>query len=212
MDIIVVKNENSVIERLWTLITMSANAAIEKNNVFRIGLSGGSLIKYLANGAENATTDWSKWQLYFCDERFVDESNDDSTFGQYKQLFIPKTKLNESQFVVINRSMSLDECAIDYEQQIYDKFGIQKVRISFNIVQMIDTNENYLSLFICSNFGYVFFVFIIILMILFILIKFFVCEYNFCASKANDTAIRSAVARYGTRWSHLFPVSRPSIA
>lgn len=128
MEVIVVKNENSVIERLWALILSSAKEAIEEKNVFRIGLSGGSLIKYLASGAETAETDWSKWQLYFCDERFVDESNDDSTFGQYKKLFIPKTKLNESQFVTINRSVSLNESAKDYEQQIYEKFGIEKVR------------------------------------------------------------------------------------
>lgn len=137
MEVIVVQNESSVIERLWALIVLSANAAIKENGVFRIGLSGGSLIKYLASGAENATTDWSKWELYFCDERFVDETNDDSTFGQYKKLFIPQTKLNESQFVVINRSVSLDECAVDYEQQIYSKFGIQKVRISFSVIGII---------------------------------------------------------------------------
>lgn len=124
---IVVQNENSVVERLWDFIEKSANAAIQENSVFRIGLSGGSLIKYLANGAENAKTDWSKWQLYFCDERFVDESNEDSTFGQYKKLFIPKTQLTESQFVIINRSLSLENCAKDYEQQIFKNFGIVKV-------------------------------------------------------------------------------------
>ena len=127
MEVIVVQNEGGVIERLWNLIETSANAAIQENSVFRIGLSGGSLIKYLANGAENAKTDWSKWQLYFCDERFVDESNEDSTFGQYKKLFIPKTQLTESQFVIINRSLSLEDCAKDYEQQIFKKFGIEKV-------------------------------------------------------------------------------------
>lgn len=150
MEIIVVKTENSVIERLWALIVLSANAAIQENGVFRIGLSGGSLIKYLASGAENAATDWSKWELYFCDERFVDESNDDSTFGQYKQLFIPKTKLKESQFVVINRSVSLDECAVDYEQQIYAKFGIQKVRISFSVIKMILFSVNFLYFLLLS--------------------------------------------------------------
>ncbi|XP_055299845.1 6-phosphogluconolactonase [Sitodiplosis mosellana] len=129
MEVIIVHNESSVIERLWNLIKKSANAAIQENSVFRIGLSGGSLIKYLANGAENAKTDWSKWQLYFCDERFVDESDEDSTFGQYKKLFLPKTQLTESQFVIINRSLSLKDCAKDYEQQIFDKFGIAKPEI-----------------------------------------------------------------------------------
>lgn len=132
MEVIVVQNELGVIERLWELIEISANAAFSENSVFRIGLSGGSLIKYLAAGAANAKTDWSKWQLFFCDERYVDENDDDSTFGQYKKLLIPKTTLNESQFVIINRSLSLSECAKDYERQIYDQFKIEKVGFLVN--------------------------------------------------------------------------------
>lgn len=127
MEVITVANESSVIERMWELIEKSASEAIAENSVFRVGLSGGSLIKYLANGAEKANTDWSKWQLYFCDERFVDVSDDDSTYGQYKKLLIPKTTLTESQFVVINGSLSVEDCASDYERQIYEKFGVQKV-------------------------------------------------------------------------------------
>lgn len=127
MELFVEQNESSVIVRLWQLIEKSANEAIAEKSVFRVGLSGGSLIKFLASGAKTANTDWSKWQLYFCDERFVDETDEDSTFGQYKKLLIPKTQLNESQFVVIKRSVSLEECAKDYEQQIFVKFGIQKV-------------------------------------------------------------------------------------
>lgn len=127
MEVIVVLNESRVIDRLWRLIEKSANAAIQENSVFRIGLSGGSLIKYLANGAETATTDWSKWQLYFCDERFVDVTDNESTFGQYKKLFLPKTQLTESQFVNINGSLSLEDSAKDYEQQIFTKFGVEKV-------------------------------------------------------------------------------------
>lgn len=127
MEVIVVKNEINVIDRLWTFIETSANEAIKDRSVFRIGLSGGSLIKYLSDGAENAKTDWSKWQLFFCDERFVDETNDDSTFGQYKKLFIPKTKLDESQFITIDRSLLLNECAADYERKILEKFDCEKV-------------------------------------------------------------------------------------
>lgn len=127
MEQVIVKDELNVIENLWNVIEESANAAIKDRSIFRVGLSGGSLIKYLANGAENAKTDWSKWQLFFCDERFVDVADDDSTFGQYKKLFIPKTRLTDSQFVIINRSVALNDCASDYERQIFEKFNCQKV-------------------------------------------------------------------------------------
>lgn len=139
MEVIVVRNENSVIERLWSIIEKVSTTAITERSVFRIGLSGGSLIKYLAIGADKCKTDWSKWELYFCDERFVDETDDDSTFGQYKKLFIPHTPLNESQFVIINRSLSLDDCAKDYERQILEKFGNDKVCFgySMNVVMLM---------------------------------------------------------------------------
>lgn len=143
MEIIKVENE-SFVTNLWSLVEKFANAAIQEKQIFRVGLSGGSLIKCLAEGATNATTDWSKWELYFCDERFVDESNDDSTFGQYKKLFIPETQLTEQQFVIINHSLTLNECAKDYEQQIFKKFGIEKV--SKNLA-FLKSNNNQLHLF-----------------------------------------------------------------
>lgn len=126
-EIIVERTEELVIERLWSYIEKSAAEAIAANGAFRIGLSGGSLIKYLAAGADKSTTDWSKWQLFFCDERFVDESSEDSTFGQYKNLFVPKTGLTTSQFVTVDLSLSLDGAAYAYEAEILNKFGLQDV-------------------------------------------------------------------------------------
>lgn len=121
--------EADVISRLWTTIENLSTEAIERDNVFRIGLSGGSLVKYLASGADKCNTDWSKWQLFFCDERYVPEENDDSTFGQYKKLVLSKTKLTESQFVVIDTTLELNECAKDYEQKIRRSFGDKDVRV-----------------------------------------------------------------------------------
>lgn len=144
MEVKIVQNEEKVIDQLWKIIEKSSNEAIQENSVFRVGLSGGSLIKYLANGAENSNTDWSKWQLYFCDERFVDETNEDSTFGQYKKLLIPKTKLTESQFVIINRSLSLEDCAKDYERQIFEKFGLEKVQFQYETLFLVFFITNFL--------------------------------------------------------------------
>lgn len=128
-EIIVERTEDLVIDRLWSYIEKSAADAIAANGSFRIGLSGGSLIKYLATGADKCATDWSKWQLFFCDERFVDETNEDSTFGQYKKIFVPKTGLNTSQFVTVDLSLSLDSAAHAYESEVLSKFGLKDVSI-----------------------------------------------------------------------------------
>lgn len=127
MHIVKVNNEAAVIAALAQHIQSAATAAIAENGVFRIGLSGGSLVKYLAQLADGLDTDWAKWKLFFCDERFVPEDNEDSTYGQYKTLFVPKTQLQLDQFVVIDEKLELSDCAHAYEQAIYREFGIQDV-------------------------------------------------------------------------------------
>lgn len=129
MHIIKVANETEVISTLSQLIESAASAAIQENGVFRVGLSGGSLVNYLARIADSGlATDWTKWKLFFCDERYVPQTDEDSTFGQYKKLFVPKTKLASDQFVVIDEKLELSECARAYERAIYWEFGIQEVR------------------------------------------------------------------------------------
>lgn len=126
-QIVKVTDESEVIAKLWQLIEQAAEDAIKESGIFRIGLSGGSLIRYMATGAQFSCTDWSKWKLFFCDERFVKFDDADSTFGQYKNEFIPKTKLKEDQFVTIDTTLELKDCAQAYEQEIYKNFGIQDV-------------------------------------------------------------------------------------
>lgn len=128
LEIVKVQNEQAVIEKLAKIIEESANTAIAENNVFRIGLSGGSLIKYMTSLAVTLKTDWTKWKLFFCDERYVEESDEDSTYGQYKKHFVPLLpKLELSQFLKIDGSLDLNDCAHAYEQEIYKLFDIQDV-------------------------------------------------------------------------------------
>lgn len=118
MKVIKVKSEQDVIEELAKLVESTANEAIKRNGKFRVGLSGGSLVKYLCNGLPSISTDWTLWQLFFCDERFVPDSDIDSTFGAYKDLLVKKVQLSAEQFVQINIDLPLDKCAQDYEERI----------------------------------------------------------------------------------------------
>lgn len=56
---------------------------------------GGSAAKYLCEHLPALDTDWSKWRIFFCDERHVAQSHPESTFGFYnKHLFshVPVSK------------------------------------------------------------------------------------------------------------------------
>ncbi|XP_055854057.1 probable 6-phosphogluconolactonase [Episyrphus balteatus] len=121
----VLPNEDEVIQKLTNQIESLAKKAIADNGVFRVGLSGGSVINYLCRAIPAIDTDLSKWRLFFCDERFVPEADGDSTFGAYKSALIPVTKLQEDQFIKINTDLTLEECAKDYEEKILKEFQME---------------------------------------------------------------------------------------
>lgn len=144
MKLITVKSEQNVIEELCKLVESSAKESISRSGSFRIGLSGGSLIKYLAHGLPSINTDWAKWQLFFCDERYVPETDLDSTFGNYNDLLVNKIEhLSAAQFVKINVDLELNACARDYEQQIRSSFGMPEV--SHSVYLSINQTSNMIS-------------------------------------------------------------------
>ncbi|NP_001091839.1 6-phosphogluconolactonase [Bombyx mori] len=123
MTIIKVIDEEEIIRKLSTYIQKISNDAILNRNKFVVGLSGGSVVKYLCEGLPQVETDWSKWTLAFCDERVVPEDSSDSTFGIYKKDLIPKTELKESQFITIKQGATAQETAKDYIEKLRKVFG-----------------------------------------------------------------------------------------
>ncbi|XP_004520942.1 probable 6-phosphogluconolactonase [Ceratitis capitata] len=129
MSKIVVNNESEVTERLTSEISKCAKRAIDERDAFRIGLSGGSVLNFLCKAIPKIQTDLSKWKFFFCDERYVDETHPESTYGVYKTKLVPETNLKLQQFVPINISLPLNECAADYERKVRDEFGISNSEI-----------------------------------------------------------------------------------
>lgn len=122
-QLIRVKSEEDVITSLCELIQDVANKAIESEDVFKIGLSGGSLVNFLALGLPKITTDWSKWRLFFCDERVVPSESPDSTFGAYRKSLIGKVPLSESQFIQIDPHLAAEDAARDYIRKMAPFFA-----------------------------------------------------------------------------------------
>ncbi|CAK1547817.1 unnamed protein product [Leptosia nina] len=123
MTTITVANEEEIIRKLSSYIEKISNDAIHNRGKFYVGLSGGSVVKYLSEGLPKVNTDWSKWVLAFCDERLVPEDSEDSTFGVYCKQMIPKTLLDKSQFITIKQGVNAEEAAKDYTEQLIKAFG-----------------------------------------------------------------------------------------
>jgi len=122
-NIIVKKDEGAVVVELCRLIQEEAQEAIDKHGSFHLGLSGGSLAKFLCQGLPNINTDWTKWILFFCDERLVEASDPDSTWGLYRTQLLKAVPLTEQQFLVVDTSLSPEEAAKEYQAQIESRLS-----------------------------------------------------------------------------------------
>lgn len=103
--------------------TWNANS---NDDTFYVGLSGGSLPQLLIKVFRQLeNVDWKKWLFFFCDERCVPSSSDDSTFGQYKRLLNPvdeRLPLCLSQFITIDPALKSNKVAEDYVSKMRQRF------------------------------------------------------------------------------------------
>lgn len=95
---------------------------------FKIALSGGSLLKILNQGLlpRQDEIEWSKWDVYFADERLVPFESEDSNYGQAKREIFDHIKSEDKPNVYhIDESLIDDpqECADNYEKVLVDNFA-----------------------------------------------------------------------------------------
>lgn len=110
------------------------NAGLTRHDAFKIGVSGGSLPKTLAqallapsSGPED-TVKWDKWEIFFADERVVPLDHEDSNYALLKSELLDKIPAAQGKPAVhpINTAL-LDketvEVADDYEQILVGSFA-----------------------------------------------------------------------------------------
>lgn len=112
--------------QLRTYILNQQHEAFKRHDVFRVAVSGGSLPKTLAqallvksDGSEGDKVDFSKWEVFFADERCVPASHEDSNYGLLKAELldkIPKQELGEP------KVFPIDESVMDDEQEVADQY------------------------------------------------------------------------------------------
>ncbi|XP_060065716.1 6-phosphogluconolactonase-like [Ylistrum balloti] len=111
-----------VATKLCSFVVDTANKAIEENGVFTVGFSGGSLAKFLCNGLPGRETDWSKWRIFFCDERHVPHDDPECTYTIYLTGLVKKVNMDEKNIFPLNPDISVEEAAEDYLKKIRTVF------------------------------------------------------------------------------------------
>ncbi|KAG8087742.1 hypothetical protein GUJ93_ZPchr0010g8898 [Zizania palustris] len=98
-------------------VRLSEKSTAERG-AFTVALSGGSLIKALRKLAEPPyleAVDWSKWHVFWADERVVLKDHADSNYKLAMDGLLSKVPIPASQIYAINDALSAEGAADDYE-------------------------------------------------------------------------------------------------
>jgi 6-phosphogluconolactonase len=92
------RDTGALAKALRRFVLQVQNTALAKHGVFRVGVSGGSLPKTLAmalladspSGKAEDAVHWSKWEIFFADERAVPLDHADSNCRLFKEELLDK--------------------------------------------------------------------------------------------------------------------------
>ncbi|KAL6809198.1 glucosamine-6-phosphate isomerases/6-phosphogluconolactonase domain-containing protein [Trichoderma sp. SZMC 28013] len=124
---------DALAQALRAYVIQSQNAGIERHGVFKVAVSGGSLPKTLAaallaapSGPED-TVDFSKWEIFFADERAVPLDHAESNYALVKAELLDKLPADQQPAAVhaINTEHlgDIQELADQYEQTLVASFA-----------------------------------------------------------------------------------------
>jgi 6-phosphogluconolactonase len=118
-------NVDTVATHLRTYVLQCQKAAFERHEKFKIAVSGGSLPATLSkallapdNGTQDDKPQFSKWEIFFADERAVPLDHDDSNYGLLRKDLldhIPPSSGTPQVFPI-------DVKVLDDTQEIADKY------------------------------------------------------------------------------------------
>lgn len=78
--------KSQVADSVAEYIIRRQNEALTQKETFDVAVSGGSLVKVLRNGLlKRVDVKWSKWRIFFSDERIVPLDHEDSNYGLLKR-------------------------------------------------------------------------------------------------------------------------------
>ncbi|CAO2838543.1 unnamed protein product [Amaranthus hypochondriacus] len=111
-------SEEQVAIELANYTVNLSNKFIKERGAFTVVVSGGSLIKSLRKLVEPPyvdSIDWSKWNMFWVDERVVPKDHPDSNYKLAYDGFLSKVPIPPGNVYAINDSLTAEGAADDYE-------------------------------------------------------------------------------------------------
>ncbi|KAF7809027.1 putative 6-phosphogluconolactonase 2 [Senna tora] len=131
------ESEDEVKNDLAEYIAQISDASVKDRGVFTIALSHASLIRLMGKLCEspyNKTVEWSKWYVFWADERLVPKNHAHSNYKLAKDAFLSKVPIVPSHVLSINDSVSAEEAAEEYE-------FVMRQLVKSRVVNVSDTSD-----------------------------------------------------------------------
>jgi 6-phosphogluconolactonase len=150
MKINVFKTEEEVLVGLANYFVETAASSIKHHGQFSVALSGGSspkkLYELLASPKFKDKVEWSKVHFFFGDERYVPHTDPQSNYMMAKKAVLEPLDLSYRQIFPVNTSVSPEEAAERYANDINLYFAGVDARLDLVLLGLGD-NSHTASLF-----------------------------------------------------------------
>nr|GEV77766.1 probable 6-phosphogluconolactonase 4, chloroplastic [Tanacetum cinerariifolium] len=114
-------SEESLSVSLAEYVNVLSDKSVKEKGSFTVVVSGGSLIKSLRKLVEAPyidSIDWSKWHMFWVDERVVPKDHPDSNYLLAYDGFLSKVSIPSGNIHAINDTLSAEGAADEYETNI----------------------------------------------------------------------------------------------
>lgn len=106
--------------QLCDLIVAASHKAVHDHGHFSVGFSGGSVATIVSQGLRGRKDiDWSKWHVFYCDERHVPFTSEDSTHAYVKKELFDHVTVPENNVYTIDPSLDVSNAAEDYTAKLH---------------------------------------------------------------------------------------------
>lgn len=112
----ILETADQVAQAAYQQILNAAEYAIAEHGIFKLVLAGGSTPEKVYRLLAKADADWSKWTIYYGDERCLPADHADRNSLMATQAFLEKVAIPDSQIFTIPAELGPEQAAKKYQQ------------------------------------------------------------------------------------------------
>ncbi|KMT15925.1 hypothetical protein BVRB_3g051120 [Beta vulgaris subsp. vulgaris] len=119
VDVNIFDSQDEMASSLAKYISDLSNKFVKERGVFTIALSGDSISKAMRKLMEpSSSVDWSKWYVFWVDERLVPKDSPQSNYRLDYADFLSKVPIPNDHIISINEKLSPEAASAEYESRL----------------------------------------------------------------------------------------------